>query len=251
MKYVTSRYVGRLGNNMFQLAAAIGYARRYGYEWASLDKNIEVPEWFDYFPHLPRGPILQRTYSTLAPCDYDFKPIPNMGVVYLQGFFQSKKFFENCEDEIKNVFSIPDLGDEFKKYCSIHVRRGDYVTHASDFPPVTIRYIHTAIKEMKERGHKRFMIFSDDLNWCKKMLPGIGLSEGRNPFEDMTVMANCSNHIIANSSFSWWAAYLGKNHNRHIIAPSHKTWFGKKNGVVQALGTPKDIIPKEWQQIDL
>jgi len=237
---------------MFQLAAAIGYAKRYGYEWASLNQNIEVPEWFDYFPHLPRGGVaLHRTYSTLAPSDYNFKPIPNMGIIYLQGFFQSKKFFENCEDEVKQVFNLPDLGDEFKDYCSIHVRRGDYVTHAKDFPPVTFLYIQTAINEMKKLGFKKFLVFSDDLKWCKRMLNGLTFSEGRNPFEDMTAMANCSNHIIANSSFSWWAAYLGKNPGRHIIAPSHRTWFGKKNGVVQALGAPKDIIPKEWQQIDM
>ena len=249
MRIATARYIGRLGNNMFQLAAAIGYARRYGYEWSSLSYNEEVPEFFDYFPHLPRSNARGTTYQCHDPNTFNFKPIPNKGSCNLMGFFQSEKYFKHCKDEIKNVFKLP-LVEGLEDHVSLHVRRGDYVKYKNDFPPVTLNYIFKAIERMKERGHKKFTIFSDDIPWCKRYIPGYYYSTGRNPFEDMGAMASCGNHIIANSTFSWWAAYLGTNIDKHIISPSHKSWFGRQNGVIMAIGYPKDIIPEGWEQID-
>lgn len=249
MRIVTSRYIGRLGNNMFQLAAAIGYATRFGYTWKSSDVNNEVPDWFNYFPDLPRSRSGGRSYQCHDPKTFNYKPIPHMGGCTLMGFFQSLKYFDHCQDEVKEVFKLPIISG-MEEYCSIHVRRGDYVQYKKSFPPVTINYINKAIKEMKKRGVKKFIVFSDDIKWCKSHIKNVEFSSGT-PFEDMSKMASCGNHIIANSSFSWWAAYLGINPDRHIITPSHKTWFGKDNGVVQAIGYPKDIIPDGWQQIDL
>jgi hypothetical protein len=165
------------------------------------------------------------------------------------GFFQSLKYFEHCQDEVKEVFKLPRT-DGLQSYVSIHVRRGDYVKYAKSFPPVTLDYIHKAMTRMKYYGFTNFMVFSDDINWCKANIKGVKYSAGNNAFEDMSLMASCGNHIISNSTFSWWAAYLGINPDRHIISPSHKSWFGTGNGVVQAIGYPKDIIPEGWEQID-
>ena len=248
MSIVTSRFIGRIGNNMFQLAAAIGYARRFGYEWRSASENKEVPEWFDYFPHLQKSNPRGSSYQCHDPSTFNFKPIPNMGSCTLMGFFQSLKYFEHCQDEVKEVFKLP-VNDAMKDYCSIHVRRGDYVKYKGSFPPVPISYVEKAITEMRSRGITKFIVFSDDLNWCKSKIKNVDFAAG-NPFQDLSDMASCSNHIIANSTFSWWAAYLGINPDKHIISPSHKSWFGRENGVVQAIGFPKDIIPDGWQQID-
>ena len=247
---VTSRYIGRLGNNMFQLAAAIGYAKMYRCEWASDPYNSEVPRWFDFFPHLPKSVPRGQKYLAHDPNTFNYKRIPNLGSCQLMGFFQSKKYFEHCEDDVKEIFKLP-ITDGMLDYCSIHVRRGDYVKYSDDFPPVTPSYIIKAMQEMTKLGVKKFMFFSDDIPWCKANFKGHEYSEGRNEFEDLSLMASCGHHIIANSTFSWWGAYLGSNQNRHIISPSHKNWFGKNNGVVRAIGSPKDIIPNEWQQIDL
>lgn len=248
MNRVCSRYIGRLGNNMFQLAAAIGYAKRFGMEWHSERENKEVPKWFEFFPNLKLGATLGNAYQCHDPSTFNFKPIPNIGSCRLMGFFQSEKYFEHCADEVKEVFKLP-IVEGYLHTCSIHVRRGDYVKYSSSFPPISIEWVNKAIDEMKKRGVTKFLIFSDDIQWCKMNLPGHSYSEGLNEFEDMALMASCGDHIICNSSFSWWAAWLGINPDRHVIAPLHKNWFGKKNGVVMAIGEPKDIIPERWQQI--
>lgn len=249
MNIVTSRFIGRLGNCMFQISAAIGYARRYGYEWRGDIQNEQVPDFYTYFPHIPKGHLSGNRHCAHDGKDYNYKLIPNLGRCQLHGFFQSEKYFAHCKDEVKQVFKLP-IVEGLEDHVSIHVRRGDYVQYKGSFPPVTLNYVYKAMERMKERGHKKFTVFSDDIPWCKKNIPGVYYSEGRNPFEDMGAMASCGSHIIANSSFSWWAAYLGINPDRHIISPSHKSWFGKQNGVVMAIGHPKDIVPDGWEQID-
>lgn len=252
MPIVSARYIGRLGNNMFQLAAAIGYARHYGHEWKSEVQNDEVPEWRSYFPNLPYGLAGGGSYQCHAGNTFNYKQIPNQGSCRLMGFFQSEKYFKHCYGEVKQVFELVKY-PHVKEHCSIHVRRGDYVKYASDFPPTTIEYLRAAIQEMKARGIKKFMVCSDDIEWCKQNMNGMNVeiefSEGLNAFGDMALMASCSNHIITNSTFSWWSAYLGINPDRHVISPSHAVWFGPKNGVTLAIGSPKDIIPDHWQQI--
>lgn len=243
---VTSRYIGRLGNNMFQLAAAIGYAKKYGYEWASEPRNDEVPGWFDFFD-LPISKPPMRSYQCHDPKQFNYKSIPNQGSIRLVGFFQSEKYFAHCADYIKSIFRLVPC--HLYDYCSIHVRRGDYVKYARSFPPTRLSYIDKAMKEMTDRGVKKFMVFSDDIGWCKENIKGVEYSEGYNEYADLCRMASCSNHIIANSSFSWWGAWLGVNPDRHVISPSHKNWFGSENGVTKAIGSPKDIIPDRWQQI--
>jgi hypothetical protein len=249
MTICTARYIGRLGNNMFQLAAAIGYANRYKCRWASVPNNEEVPDFYNYFPNLPRFRAPNSSYQCHDPKTFNYKPIKFQGSVNLMGFFQSEKYFEHCKDEVKEVFKLP-VTEGMQDYTSIHVRRGDYIKYKESFPPVTLNYIRSAITEMKIRGHKKFMFFSDDINWCRQNFSGVEFSTGKNPFEDMALMASCGNHIISNSTYSWWGAYLGVNPDRHIISPSHKSWFGRGNGVVMAIGAPKDIIPEGWQQID-
>lgn len=246
---VSSRYIGRLGNNMFQLAAAIGYARNYNGMWVSETHNEEVPNFYKFFPDLPRGIAGGQTYQCHDPSTFNYKKIPNLGNCRLMGFFQSEKYFEHCKEEVKEVFKLP-ITEGYLDYCSIHVRRGDYVKYASSFPPTPLSYITKAIQRMRVNGYRKFIVFSDDIAWCKANIPGMEYSEGRNEFQDMALMASCGSHIIANSTFSWWGAYLGCNPDRKIISPSHKCWFGSKNGVTMAIGTPKDIIPDNWEQID-
>lgn len=248
---ITSKYIGRLGNNMFQLAASIGYARMYGYYWASEHKNEEVPGWFDFCPHLPKSNPSLNSYQCHDPKMFNYKCIPNQGAnIRLVGFFQSEKYFKHCEDEVRQVFKLTRY--DMEGFCSIHVRRGDYVKYAKDFPPSRVAYIQEAMRIMKSKHEwVKFMFFSDEIQWCKQNFPGHQYSEGNNEFEDLELMASCDHHIIANSTFSWWAAWLGKNPDRHIISPSHNQWFGPNNGVTKAIGSPKDIIPDHWQQLEV
>jgi len=182
-------------------------------------------------------------------CHFDYHPIPDLGPnVSLMGFFQSWKYFEGQDEEIRKVFALPHV-DGYEDYVSIHVRRGDYVQHAGSFPPITMDYLFQALACATHKVKYKKLVFSDDIQWCKDNLgkvPNIEFSEGRNESEDLSLMTSCGHHIIANSTFSWWAAYLGHNPNRLIISPSPETWFGPASGVKRPV---VDLIPDSWIKI--
>lgn len=257
---ISANLLGRLGNSMFQIAASIGYARKYGYEWAvqSRPHNNESPV-HRVFPNLPRtnerGLTLQEHPNKICTqhnqhfddCHFNYHELPNKGDnIFLSGFWQSWKYFEHCKEEVKKVFELPNIGG-YEDYVSIHVRRGDYVIHSGSFPPITMEYILEAMSRMPGLN---FLVFSDDINWCKESFSdfnaNIIFSEGRNELEDLSLMASCGHHIIANSSFSWWGAYLGNNPNRIVISPSAQTWFGPTSGVKQPV---VDLLLPDWIQI--
>lgn len=247
---VTYRAIGRLGNQMFQCAAAIGYAKKYNVGWACPHDTRESPNFHTYFPGLPKYDGNEfRSFQAHDPLQFNYSPIPfNPNGTRLIGFFQSEKYFEGAEDEIRKVFKLKIKPVDA---VSIHVRRGDYVQHANSFPPVTQEYLEKAVEEIVEKTReelKKVIIFSDDIKWCKEVFRDdsiIEFSEGRNEYEDLSLMASCSHHIIANSTFSWWGAFLGHNPNKIIVSPDPTCWFGP--GFTG--GVPKDLIPDSWHQI--
>ena len=138
-----------------------------------------------------------------------------------------------------------------KGVCSIHVRRGDYVTYYTQFPPVTEGYLRKAIELAAANGFTKFLVFSDGIDWCKEVFSTprykgytFEYSEGKNEFEDMALMSNCEWNIISNSTFSWWGAWLNQNPNKIVISPSKNNWFGKRVKL-----STEDIIPENWVQI--
>lgn len=265
---VVTRHIGRLGNSMWQVANSIGYARKYGYEWAADESNGHGEPYsaiHKVFPNLPKqrfgggvryhehnNAFCEQHKTHLDLCHFDYHEIPDLGPnVSLTGFYQSWKYFEHCKDEVKEVFKLPHVvGYEY--HISIHVRRGDYVQHSGSFPPITERYVESALKNIfLLSGYSKCLVFSDDIEWCKQtfkhdMLFTYEFSEGKTELEDLSLMASCDHHIIANSSFSWWAAYLGHNQNRIVISPSAETWFGPTAGVKKPVN---DLILPEWIQI--
>lgn len=271
---ISAKLIGRLGNSMFQIAASIGYARKYGYQWAVQEECLNNESSIHrVYPNLPktreRGTLYNEHPNTICPthgthydqCRFDYHPIPNVGDgLYLLGFWQSYKYFEGSDEEIKKVFALPHV-EGYEDYVSIHVRRGDYVQHAASFPPIDRDYLSRAMLQAPTGySHpecmpiKKFMVFSDDIEWCKQNVPKtpawiVEFSEGRNELQDLSLMASCGHHIIANSTFSWWGAYLGHNPNRIVISPSHKrgSWFGMGGGVKKDC---IDLLPPNWIQIE-
>jgi hypothetical protein len=165
------------------------------------------------------------------------------------GFFQSYKYFDNAREEVRKTFNLPHW-IEYEDYVSIHVRRGDYVQYSGSFPPITMEYIEAALQKIKTG---KCIVFSDDIRWCKENFDHLNtsmlqfeFSEGRSDRQDLEIMASCKHHIIANSTFSWWAAYLGHNPDRIVICPSADTWFGISSGVKRPVF---DLIPPNWIQI--
>lgn len=266
---VVSRHLGRLGNCLFEIAAAIGYARKYGYQWAADTSSGHGEPYSSIhktFPNLPKqrpsGNSYQEHPNRMCSvhgvhydlCHFDYHEIPNMGPdVTLTGFFQSWKYFEHCQDEVKKVFELPHVAG-YEDYVSIHVRRGDYVQYAGSFPPVTMDYLKKAVDKIPfNKRWPDLLVFSDDIEWCKQNIAymtgdnaKIEFSEGRDELGDLSLMASCGHHIIANSTFSWWAAYLGHNPDRIVVTPSAETWFGPTSGIQKPV---VDLLPNNWIQI--
>ena len=180
---------------------------------------------------------------------------------YLIGNWQSEKYFKSIEAVIREDLKFKPLLsfinkkiiDDMSKSDSIaiHVRRGDYAKSKKALNIhglCSIQYYEFAILMMIEKlKNPKFFIFSDDIEWVKANLnikyPHVFISHntGNASFNDMRLMASCQHNIIANSSFSWWGAWLNPNQKKIVIAPAK--WFANP------LWVNNDIIPSEWHSI--
>jgi hypothetical protein len=227
--------LGRLGNQMFQISAAIGLAQR--------NKDVAIFNKWDYAKYFKKNfrQDLKTTEITkiFNERTFHYSPIPYSNGTDLLGYFQSEKYFLDCEGTIREYFDfIDDLIDDSieqnEQTCSIHVRRGDYLGITEYHPVQDLNYYNRSMSYMREKGISKFYVFSDDLKWCMENLPhdnNISYISGNIDIKDLALMSFCKNNIIANSSFSWWGAWLNKNPHKIVIAPSN--WFGPaKRGVV-------------------
>ena len=170
------------------------------------------------------------------------------------GYFQTYKYFENISYQIKDDFTFKnkiqkkslDVLEKLDEPISLHVRRGDYVTNVNH-SPLDIKYYQQSIEEMGPQN--QFLIFTDDVSWCKSIKTFSGenfifaddFNNGKEDL-DLSLMTLCNNHIIANSTYSWWGAWLSKKGK--VIAP--KYWF--KNSEYSHYNT-QDLYPKDWEII--
>ena len=259
---ISCKLTGGLGNQMFQIAATHALALRNN-DTAGFDlegcytpnqgnpstkyRNNVLAKISDF-----KGPY-RVSYSEPR---FGYEELPYAPNLLLEGYFQSEKYFIDYKNEILDLFVIPDIdliGDIFNNrreskgnITSVHIRRGDYLKNLDFHQPCSVDYYKTAIESI---GDSNFLIISDDINWCKENFKGenIFFSDYKfnNELWDFTIMCLSDNNIIANSSFSWWGAYLNRNPNKKIIAPKKENWFGLKG--------PKDtedIIPNNWITID-
>ena len=173
----------------------------------------------------------------------------------ISGFFQTEKYFKNVEDIIRSDFKFKKsinskakkLISKFNSPISIHVRRGDYITNPNH-EALNLKYYEESINLFE--SDDTFIVFSDDPDWCKEQNLFIDrkfnfASDLTNNFDylDMCLMSKCNKHIIANSTFSWWGAWLSGSND--VIAPSK--WF--KNSKYSKYNT-KDLYPPEWQTVE-
>jgi hypothetical protein len=181
---------------------------------------------------------------------------------YVEGYFQSEKYFKNIRGTILNKFSMRQELSAYGKSianqivgtnnsCSIHVRRGDYLNDINKnlFGTCSVEYYNNAISLINTQyNDTTFFIFSNDIKWCKnnfdmKNVVFINSNEVRTPNEDIYLMSLCKNNIIANSSFSWWGSWLNNNADKVVIAP--KEWFLDKT----LLSYSQDIVPDSYLKI--
>lgn len=255
--------VGRIGNNLFQIAAAMSLAKRHK------AKVVAIPDPYYRLPFPDEGKSL---YVYLKPYQkaffrnieisrnfpdsfvkYDepsfcYNELPFADKIYLFGYFQSEKYFDI--PYIRKTFSISpqnrsSLMDKFGNLLnlnpvSINVRRGDYLLQTDYHPVCSIEYYQKCIDLI---GRERcFIVTSDDVAWCKENFKGknFHVIEEITPLENLYLQSLCHGHIISNSTFSWWGAWLNPNMGKKVFAP--RKWFGKRLSHHET----KDLFPQNW-----
>ena len=255
---------GRLGNQMFQYASTKGISKKHGYEFTippkaqfgKIDPKVlnEQCDIYDVFD-LTHNIFSITNYEKLVekPLNFDEELFNTCeDNVDLEGYFQSEKYFKHVENDIRKDFTFrEDLKESCLKFLdnfsltseviSLHIRRGDYVTFPSHHPICSIDYYIESLKLFSE--DLPVIIFTDDTNWCNRQNifneERFFISENNDPGFDLCLMSLCNYHIIANSSFSWWGAWLANSKN--VVAP--KKWFGESYTGWKL----EDRILKEWK----
>lgn len=237
---VTCNLKGGLGNQLFQIATTLALA------WDN--KDIAVFDFnkynllsqgynpFKYKNSIYRNLNYLESSGSLKIYNepgFNYIKIPYLPNICLDGFFQSEKHFSQHRKKLIDIFKPTyliesELNNKYENYlslsnCSIHIRRGDYLNSNNYNYPLDINYYINAIKLFNY--NTIFLIFSDDIEWCKNNFRGekFIFINNNNEILDFYLMSMCKNQIIANSSFSWWASWLNINKEKIVIAPSN--WF--------------------------
>ena len=264
MNKCSTVFMGGLGNMMFQAAASYAYSKKYGLEHVLLSHHQGTlhnsPTY--YFDNIFRNFAKSEetnwsiwTESAEArPCVYKEIPaiLENDENIILKGFFQTEKYFESFHHDVRKLFSPSAEILEYihNKYeflktntcISIHIRRGDYVNLQNQHHNLDIRYYVNAIDYFQTTPNTKYLVFSDDLEWCKQVF---GESDDYEFVDEldyisMYMMGLCNHNIIANSTFSWWGAYLNDHTDKIVIHPDK--WFGVANDHIIL----DDLFPNSW-----
>lgn len=269
---IVVKLIGGLGNQLFQYAVAKALSIE---KKQSLHLDISEFQFYkirnyalDSFNiktkiYKKPNPIVNRIKSFFE-SHFHYKEIDfgyNEGLVsieakhiFLDGYFQSERYFEMYKNIIRDELLITkplkkttqkmlkDIAEE--NSVSIHFRRGDYLDielHNTDKEEYYKLAIATILSKI---DHPVFYVFSDDIEWVKenfKILHKtifVDFNDEMSCFEDLKLMSSCKHNIIANSSFSWWGAWLNENSDKIVIAP--KIWFN------DSTTNTSDIIPSDW-----
>jgi hypothetical protein len=234
---------GRLANQMFQYAATRGIAASKGYEFAIPHSDFR-DQWNEHqlFDAFKLSSVKHIQY---VDGEYYKEPDGNSHIysqefvdscpdnVSLYGYFQTEKYFKHIKNQIREDFIFVDEiwnpckeAFTFDKVISLHVRRTDYLLpqHSSHHGQCDLEYYQKALDSFNK--DLPVLVFSDDPEWCKQQdifsSERFFISETGSNLMDMCLMTMCSHHIIANSSFSWWGAWLSNSND--VIAPIK--WYG-------------------------
>jgi hypothetical protein len=270
-------YLGRLGNQLFQFSSALGISKKRGYgvcfpiencsrfhangpidpkTGQTTNVKCDLLDCFD-IPDLYFRSISEMNVSAIyQERDFKFNPEvlslpPNID---LYGYFQDERYFKDDRDFILSILKFKDeyentaqeyisSVDKPVKKVSLHVRRGDYTLYPNHHPVCSKEYYQKAMSIFDIKDVK-FLIFSDDIEWCREEFKGdqfIFVDSG-SPYSDLRIMTLCDHHIIANSSYSWWGAWLNTKEGKRVIAPSR--WFGPAIGK-----DASEIYCEGWEKI--
>lgn len=276
--------LGRLGNNLFQYASLYGIAKKF-------DGTLMLPQWeyakyFDGF--FPEAELISKAFTKVKEKTFryiDFKkgfeqdnlPKPKVGYDF-SGYLQSEKYWEGYRGEVKAMLKFNDyfkilarrrMAPEVfeKETIAVCVRRGDYVNHEG-YAKIDPLYYYGALKYMPYENCN-IIFFSDDIEYCKLHFSCLGsnvyFAEGNSDIEDLCLISQCTYHIIGNSTFHWWGAYLSES--KKVIRPDVyfkgemaarnntddfwiDTWFVKNTNITFNLEEVAFIIPFKYDHPD-
>ena len=288
---IIGKILGGLGNQMFQYAATRSLAASKDVPYCldvtqfsryRLHQGFEIHTIFDCNSRMAKkseiasvlrwqsSDIVRRLLSRTALSGFrssSWVREPHFGFwkgffdapsnCYLDGYWQSEKYFQNVQDVIRNDFNFrlpmsqqnAVLANKIKNSTaiSLHVRRGDYVANHNankTHGVCSVEYYKLAIAQMAAQiKNPSFFVFSDDMEWVRQKInieypcEFVENNKGAESYNDMRLMSMCQHHIVANSTFSWWGAWLNPSRNKIVIAP--KKWFAKDDSAV-------DLIPSGW-----
>jgi hypothetical protein len=192
---------------------------------------------------------------------YTFRTPENGHTLYTDGYFQSEKYFKHIRTLLLNEFRFPDMCgkcavlrnniEAHPNSIGVHVRRGDYLKPGvSDYHGVLpLSYYTNAVASMERLvADAHYFVFSDDMDWCRSHLTILGknvtfMNTEAAEWTDLALMSSCRHQIIANSSYSWWAAWLNTDIRKVVIAP--QKWYADQ----QFSDVTNDILPDKWIKI--
>jgi hypothetical protein len=260
---IISKLQGGLGNQLFQWAIVKNLSLEYNIQFFLDIRSLSLGSQFgitkrnfslNKFPNLDYKIIDDINFSNFKIFIDNFKyqsfQIDVNENLYFNGYWQTQKYFEKNKNEILQSLS-PDINIQSKlntiipkknNSISLHVRRTDYLTSNGFHLVQPIQYYQSAIEEIGT--YDQIYVFSDDIHWCKNNLhfDNIIFMENRDELEDLWLMSYCKNNIIANSSFSWWGAWLNTYKDKKVITP--KKWYGDWVNIDM-----NEIIPENWIKI--
>ncbi len=250
---ISIRLVGGLCNQMFQYAFGRSLQRhdvryfdqcgQYGYQLGNFNTKVTMVAGPEGQPH---------SESTLL---YDPSEQSPADPSALYGYWQCEKYFLNVESELRAELTLRNTpspqaqqwadGISSVNSAFVHIRRGDYTTWAKEsHGTLPYSYYLQAANHIAESvSNPHFFVFSDDTDWATRRfrLPYPTTVLGNAPHEDLWLMSKCKHAVIANSSFSWWGAWLNPNKERVVVAPQQ--WFAQGNE------NARDICPARWLRI--
>ncbi len=278
---ITIYLMGGLGNQLFQIAHCMAYALRnkkaffFTYSDQLLIGEPRPTYWNNFLKHLKSftKEVIPNQNQIVRVNEPQFEYInypQNMDNIEFFGYFQSYKYFEDQFANILKLIRFYTFRDSIfakfpyklnKPIISLHIRLGDYKHKQQYHPVMPVSYYVNALKHiLKSQKSTDFSVLyfyelddielvnNDYLSKLKTVFPDLNFISVDNNLEDweqMVLMSCCSHNIIANSSFSWWGAYLNQNENKIVCYP--ETWFGP------SMGNKKldDLFPKNWVKVKL
>ena len=254
VKIDVTKYEQHHAHNDFELDQVFGIAcpfanrseiRRLGY--------LKANHWTEF---LKKTPFRKKTVYNNESYKYD-EHVLGLDGRYIEGYWQSEKYFLDIKEKILETYRFPEFLEEQKTWAkkiqnscavSVHIRRGDYLQYSYLQNICTLEYYKRSMDYFREilSDKVSFYIFTNDFPWAEEHFTEkdcffVKGNTGKNSFRDMQLMSLCRHHIVANSSFSWWGAWLGQNSDKIVIAPER--WIN------HFANEKTDIIPENWIRI--